>query len=190
MKNEMEIRKTHEEQPLQNHPVLSSMKLPEAEDTEAEIAKNQKQVLEEEGNSVGTVLDGVPSGEPGFSQDFLKDTKEVDASFLRALEKGTSKVMNDPGRDVESAVHRVYENQEFVGKEEDEEVEEEKEEVGTTEPKKLHLFNSSDLVLKDFMVKQLETQPGMRMKEETPDEEKSMLSASPDSLTLTHKQLE
>merc|ERR1712223_1349410 len=99
------------------------MRIPEAQNTEAEIAKKQKQVLEEERNSVGIVLDGVPSGEPGFSQDFLKDTKEVDASFLRALEQEASKVMNDPGRDVESAVHRVYENQEFVGREEEEEEE-------------------------------------------------------------------
>merc|ERR1712083_964015 len=45
------------------------------------------------------------------------------------------------------------------------------------------------LVLMDFMVKQLNTQPGMRMKDED-DSEKMSVPDPVEQLTLTHKQLE
>ena len=123
---------------------------------------------EEDRNAFGELLEGVPDGDPGISRGFLEDANEVDgASFLKALEKGSVEGMADPGREVEDAVHRLYENQEFVGGEE----------AATTQPTRLHLFNSSDLVLMDFMVKQLKTQPGMRMT----DEEESEGMSVPDS---------
>ena len=183
MKTEMEIQRNQEEHPIQNHPVLSSMMIPQAQDTEREIADIHEQILEEERNDLETLMDGVPDGDPGLSRDFLEDANEVDASFLKALEKGSSKGMEDPGREVEDAVHRLYENQEFVGEEE--------EEIATTQPTRLHLFNSTDLVLMDFMVKQLNTQPGMRMKDKNEDDSEKMSVPDPvEQLTLTHKQLE
>merc|ERR1719192_127276 len=146
MKTEMEIQRNQEEHPIQNHPVLSSMMIPEAQDTEREIADIHVQILEEERDGLETLMAGVPDGDPGISRDFLEDANEVDASFLKALESGSSNGMEDPGREVEDAVHRLYENQEFVGEEK---------EIATTQPTRLHLFNSTDLVLMDFMVKQL-----------------------------------
>jgi len=180
MKTEMEIQKAHEEHPVQNHPVLSAIMIPQAQDTEKEIADIQQQVMEEERNALGALLDGLPDGDPGLSRGFLEDANEVDASFLKALEKGSSEGMDDPGREVEDAVHRLYENQEFVGGDE---------EVPATQPTRLHLFNSSDLVLMDFMVKQLKTQPGMRMTDKEESERMSVPEPA-DRLTLTHEQLE
>ena len=64
MKTEMEIQRNQEEHPIQNHPVLSSMRIPEAQDTEREIADIHEQILEEERNGLETLMDGVPDGDP------------------------------------------------------------------------------------------------------------------------------
>merc|ERR1719350_2199735 len=69
---EMEIKKNHEDHPLQTHPVISSAAIPATQDTEKNIADIQQRVLNEEKELMDSILDGVPSGEPGLSNSFFE----------------------------------------------------------------------------------------------------------------------
>ena len=210
---ETNIKKIHEKHSVQNHPVNSNKMIPEAQEAEREIVGIHE--ANEDEKQIDNINMGVPTGSPGLSSDFkeeivkkidiksmieqklkfslslekAKKKKKIEASFLEALEKGgTGSDMEDPGGKIEAAVHRIYDNQQFVGSDDGE--------MQTMEPTKLHLFNSSDLVLMDFMVHKLKTQPGMK----TIDMEKaraltqgdtaSILMSKENLFRLSHDQLE
>ena len=210
---EMDIKKSHEIHTVQNHPVNSNMMIPEAQEAEREIVGIHE--ANEDEQQIDNINLGIPTGSPGLSSDFeeeivknidiksmieqklkfslslekAKKKKKIEASFLEALEKGgVGSDMEDPGGKIEAAVHRIYDNQQFVGSNDGE--------MQTMQPTKLHLFNSSDLVLMNFMVHKLKTQPGMKImdideaKALTQGDTTSILMSKENLFRLSHDQLE